>query len=212
MLSTGCHASNVTAEMKPPGRAGRPRDESLTPRILDAARKELAASGVEGFSIRQVARRAGVTRKAVAGRWSSADDLLLEAMGAIDALRFEPTGDLEKDLTTLGELFIASLSSGALDLQLRVTADSSQHPEAYARLQKHVLAPMSDALVAAFRAAQQTGQVRGGSVSWLVRAFVGALLSRAFQRAGRAAPTAGDLAELVAEIRQWSEPRSPGSS
>ncbi|MET7772521.1 TetR/AcrR family transcriptional regulator [Nocardia sp. NPDC005366] len=202
----------MTAEKKPPGRAGRPRDESLTPRILDAARKELAASGVEGFSIRQVALRAGVTRKAVAGRWSSADELLLEAMGAIDALRFEPTGDLEKDLTALGELFIASLSSGALDLQLRVTADSSQYPEVYARLQKHVLAPMSDALVAAFRAAQETGQVREGSVSWLVRAFVGALLSRTFQRAGRAAPTARDLAELVAEIRQWSVPKPPGSS
>ena len=189
-------------------RLGRPRDEALTARILSAARQEVAAAGVEGFSIRQVARRAQVTRKAVIARWPSAIELLHDAMGAIDELRFEPTGDLAEDLTELGEVFIAGLTSGALDLQLRVTADASEHPEVYGELQRHVLEPMSHALVCAFRAAQDTGQVRRGDVAWLVRAFVGALLSRTFQQSGRAAPSSADLQELVAEIGQWSKPHS----
>lgn len=187
-------------------RAGRPRDEALTGRILEAARQELAATGVDGFSIRQVARRAQVTRKAVIARWPTAVELLHAAMGAIDELRFEPTGDLARDLTELGEVFIAGLRSGALDLQLRVTADAPQHPEVYADLQRHVLEPMSYALVRAFRSAQDTGQVRCGDVTWLVRAFVGALLSRTWQQSGRAAPSSADLQELIAEVRQWSSP------
>lgn len=184
-------------------RAGRPRDEALTERVRAAARQELAAVGVEGFSIRQVARRARVTRKAVIARWPSADELLQDAMGAIDELQFDPTGDLTTDLTELGELFIAGLRSGALDLQLRVTADAPEHPEVYAILQRHVLEPMSHALVKAFRAAQDSGQVRRGDVAWLVRGFVGALLARTFQQPRREAPTLIDLQELITEVRQW---------
>jgi len=187
-------------------RVGRPRDENLTRRILAAAREELTAVGVEGFSIRQVARRANVTRKAVAARWPNAEALLHDALGAIDELHHEPTGDLEKDLLELGQTFIDGLASGALDLQLRVTADAPEHPEVYALMLRHVLQPMSKALVAAFEAAQQTGEVRAGDVGWLVRAFVGAILARTFQHPRREPPSAADLRELVAEIKRWSRP------
>ncbi|MCV7282399.1 TetR/AcrR family transcriptional regulator [Mycolicibacterium flavescens] len=187
-------------------RPGRPRDEALTGRILDAARDELTAAGVDGFSIRQVARRAGVTRKAVTARWAGADELLHDAMGAIDELEFEPTGDLERDLTELGRKFIDGLASGALDLQLRVTADAPQHPEVYEALQQHVLLPMSRALVAAFKSAQTSGQVRDGDISWLVRGFVGALLAQTFQLPGRVAPSEQDLRELIVEVKRWSRP------
>lgn len=191
---------------------GRPRDEVLTGRILAAARQELAAVGVDGFSIRQVARRAQVTRKAVIARWPSADGLLHDAMGAIDELRFDPTGDLATDLTELGEVFIAGLRSGALDLQLRVTADAPEHPEVYDILRRHVEEPMSHALVKAFRAAQHSGQVRDGDVAWLVRGFVGALLARTFQQPRREPPSSIDLQELVTEVQQWSRPSSSGAN
>lgn len=189
------------------GRTGRPRDGALTRRILDAARDELGAAGIEGFSIRQVALRAGVSRKSVTVRWAKSEDLLRDAMGAIDRPKFVPSGDLSTDLMELGTQFTDGLRSGALDLQLRVSADASQHPEVYAALQRHVLEPMSHALVAAFRAAQQSGQVRDGDVAWLVRAFVGALLARTFQQSDRAVPTSVDVAELVTEICCWAAPR-----
>jgi AcrR family transcriptional regulator len=196
----------TTADIERPNRAGRPRSQALTQRILAAAREELATVGVDSFSIRQVARRADVSRKAVAARWPRAHDLLRDALGAIDELEFEPSGDLGNDLLELGQLFIEGLESGALDLQLRVTAEAPQHPEVYGELQRHVLEPMSQALMRAFHAAQRSGQVRDGKVTWLVRAFVGALLARTFQRPGRAAPTTSDLKELVAELQRWAAP------
>jgi AcrR family transcriptional regulator len=205
----GCDAAAVTtSKPRQANRVGRPRDEALTARILDAARQELAAVGVDGFSVRQVARRAQVTRKAIMGRWPTADGLLHDALGAIDELQFEPTGDLATDLTELGELFIAGLRSGALDLQLRVTADAPEHPQVYDILRRHVEEPMSRALGKAFRAAQDSGQVRGGDVAWLIRGFVGALLARTFQQPRRVPPSSVDLQELVAEMQQWSRPAS----
>ena len=190
-----------------PRRSGRPRDGELTERILDAARNELAAAGIEGFSIRQVALRAGVSRKSVTVRWARSEDLLADAMGAVDMPKFVPSGDLSADLMHLGTQFADGLGSGALDLQLRVSADASRHPEVYAALQRHVLDPMSHALVAAFRAAQVAGQVREGDVAWLVRAFVGAMLARTFQHVDRKPPTTADVAELVEEIANWAAPR-----
>ncbi|QRY42663.1 TetR/AcrR family transcriptional regulator [Mycolicibacterium boenickei] len=196
----------TTADEGARNRVGRPRDEALTERIIEAARDELAAAGVDGFSVRQVARRAGVTRKAVTSRWPEPGQLLNDALGAIDDLTFEPTGDLSADLTRLGESFIAGLASGALDLQLRVTADAPQHPEVYEALQTHVQEPMSHAVVRAFKAAQLSGQVREGDVTWLVRGFVGALLARTFQGPHRASPSSHEVRELVAEVRLWCRP------
>lgn len=199
MVSNADHGTRPTV--------GRPRDGVLTQRILQAAREELATAGVDNFSIRQVAQRAGVTRKAVVTRWSDAEELLRDALGAIDELQFEATGDLSRDLTELGALFISGLESGALDLQLRVTADAIDHPEVYAELQRRVEKPMSRALAHTFKAAQESGQVRDGDVTWLVRAFVGALLATTFGQPGRAVPSAADLAELVAEMRAWAMSR-----
>jgi AcrR family transcriptional regulator len=187
-------------------RVGRPRDETLTERILAAARQELAESGVQGFSVRQVARRAQVTRKVVAARWPSTEALVHDAMGSIEQLRFDPTGDLANDLTELGELFIAGLASGALDLQLRVTAEASEHPEVYAVLQQRVLEPMSHALVRAFKAAQAAGKIRDGDVTWLVRGFVGALLAVTFNKPQRRAASSEDLRELIEEVLRWGRP------
>ncbi|EHB50325.1 regulatory protein TetR [Mycolicibacterium rhodesiae JS60] len=180
----------------------------LTERILQAAREELATAGVDNFSIRQVAQRAGVTRKAVTARWGDAEELLRAALGAIDELQFDPTGDLSRDLTELGALFISGLESGALDLQLRVTADAIDHPGVYAELQRRVEEPMSRALARAFRAAQKSGQVRDGDVTWLVRAFVGSLLATTFGQPERAVPSSADLTELIGEIRKWAAPQA----
>ena len=186
-----------------PSRGRRP-DETLTPRILQAAREELAQVGAAGFSIRQVASRAGVSRNAIAARWSSTDELLRDALGDISALEFETSGDLAADLRLLGRQFIAGLESGVLEIQLRVAADAERHPETYARMQERVLAPMSEELVSAFRSAQHRGQMTPGDVSWLVRAFVGAILARTFQGSGLTVPTPGELAELVSQVVRWA--------
>lgn len=200
----------TTSATPDPKRPGRRRDEALTARILEAAREEIATAGAADFSIRQVARRAEVSRKTIAARWKNSDELLLAAIGAIDLVRFEPTGDLDNDLFTLGTMFIEGLRAETLNLQLRLTADAGKHPEAYSLLQQHVLEPRSRALAAALKAAQQAGQIHEGDVTWLVRAFFGALLSCTFQHPDRSSPSNDELRSLIAQIRSWAgtEPSS----
>ena len=205
----GCHTVGVArlneqgSDEQGAGR-GRPRDETLTPRILRAARDELGEAGIEGFSVRRVAARSGVSRNAISSRWPTVDLLLQDTLGEIAMLHFEPTGHLRSDLRVLGEKFVAGLDSGALDIQLRVAADAKRHPDAFARMQARVLQPMSDALVATFDAAQRAGEVHDGDTAWLVRAFVGAILARTFQRPGRSAMSTADLDELIDHVVRWA--------
>jgi AcrR family transcriptional regulator len=57
-----------------PRRRGRPRNRDLDAKILDAARSVLSDDGIRGFSLLEVARRAGVPKSTVYRRWRT-DDL-----------------------------------------------------------------------------------------------------------------------------------------
>ncbi|WP_460889556.1 TetR/AcrR family transcriptional regulator [Promicromonospora xylanilytica] len=66
-----------------PGRApGRPRDATADAAVLTAALDLIADLGVNGVSIEQVARRAGVARTTVYRRYASRDDLVVAALVA----------------------------------------------------------------------------------------------------------------------------------
>src|SRR6476619_329607 len=67
------------AERKP----GRPRSAAAEKAILDAALQELAAAGVDGFSVEAVASRAGVGKTTIYRRWSNRDALILDALTAL---------------------------------------------------------------------------------------------------------------------------------
>ncbi|WP_213575713.1 hypothetical protein [Rhodococcus sp. USK13] len=91
------------------------------------------------------------------------------------------------------------------ELQLRLTADAGMHPEAYSLLQRHVLEPRSRSCRYT-SSRQQTGQIRDGEVTWLVRAFFGALLSCTFQHPNRSSPSTDELRELIAQMKSWAGP------
>ena len=115
---------------------GRPRDDKMGPRILVAAQKELAENGVVRFSVRAVARRAGVAPRSVTIRWPEVDTLLLEALSTDTNARYRPTGDLPTDLLSLGSEIIARLRTSSFELQLRLAADARSRPELYAGFQQ----------------------------------------------------------------------------
>jgi AcrR family transcriptional regulator len=70
-------AGRNTDELKP---AGRPRDPEADAAILRAALELFAERGVDGTSIEQIAKRAGVARLTVYRRWSSKEELLVQAI------------------------------------------------------------------------------------------------------------------------------------
>ena len=59
---------------------GRPRDPEADAAILRAALELFAERGVDGSSIEQIAKRAGVARLTVYRRWSSKEELLAQAI------------------------------------------------------------------------------------------------------------------------------------
>jgi AcrR family transcriptional regulator len=64
---------------------GRPRNAEADSAVLNAALDLIAESGVDGVSIEQVAKRAGVARTTVYRRYATRDDLAIAALVANEA-------------------------------------------------------------------------------------------------------------------------------
>jgi AcrR family transcriptional regulator len=64
-------------------RQGRPRDKTLDNAILNAARDQLASSGLAGLSIAAVAEAAGTTRPTLYRRWPTKLALALDAVAQL---------------------------------------------------------------------------------------------------------------------------------
>lgn len=77
MSSTNASAAASTSDRAP---GGRRRDPAIGDRVLMAARASLVEHGWDATSIRGIARRAGVSRPAIARRWPSKAHLVLEAL------------------------------------------------------------------------------------------------------------------------------------
>lgn len=84
---------------RPPG---RPRSEKAHRAILNAAIDLFVEEGFEGMSVEGVAARAGVGKTTIYRRWSSKEDLVIEA---IDELIFDmqppDTGSVREDLVEM---------------------------------------------------------------------------------------------------------------
>lgn len=91
--------SIMSATNGPRGR-GRPRDPALDAQILDASCGLLLEQGIHGFTLLEVARRAGVPKSTVYRRWPSRRDMLAAALAALLEKTEEPpnTGSLRGDL------------------------------------------------------------------------------------------------------------------
>ncbi|MGV9802205.1 TetR/AcrR family transcriptional regulator [Mycobacterium sp. NPDC003449] len=66
--------------MTAPGTRGRPRDAAADRAILRAALDLFVEHGVEGTSIEQIAKRAGVGKPTIYRRWSAKEDVIAAAM------------------------------------------------------------------------------------------------------------------------------------
>ncbi|AHI01980.1 TetR/AcrR family transcriptional regulator [Kutzneria viridogrisea] len=115
-------------------RAGRPRDPDADAAILRAALELFAERGVEGTSIEQVAKRAGVARLTVYRRWSSKEELLAHA---IEFARNAP--DLSEEeydtlpwpelVGRLGGTMAEAADNGLAPMLAQLIGSSFTHPE-----------------------------------------------------------------------------------
>jgi AcrR family transcriptional regulator len=111
-------------QLKAPGSAGRPRDETVGQRALAAAREVFAQRGWFGTSYDEVAKRAGVGKSSLYLRWPTKAELVIAAVTPDSTLGAINTGSARGDLVQLAEALLAAQWSGEGVATLRFAAES----------------------------------------------------------------------------------------
>jgi AcrR family transcriptional regulator len=150
--------TSMSATDAPERKPGRPRSARAHQAILDATLQLLAEEGYRGLSLEQVAARAGVGKTTIYRRWSSKQDLVIEAVTQIT--RNPPiveTGNVRADLLTALRDSLAAMPSITTQVLLRLVGEMGSTPELFRAFMEQAVAPdilMSVQLI-------QHGQARG---------------------------------------------------
>jgi AcrR family transcriptional regulator len=95
---------------------GRPRDQAVEQKVVDATFDLLNENGFAGLSIEAISVRASVSKAAIYRRWDSKDELLVDAMASvIETVEIGETGDIRSDLVAAlrsMQLFITDTRAG----------------------------------------------------------------------------------------------------
>lgn len=163
-----------------PGR-GRPRDPGIDDRVLAAAVEELAEKGVAGFSTRGVAVRAGVDRRGVHARWTTTEDLVVDALATLTAnLRPPTTGSLRGDLDDLVPDIARSLSGDRRRVLQRCLDEVGDAPAVTERFRRDHVDRCAAVLEDAFHRARARGELRVATTpAQATEVLMGSLLFRA---------------------------------
>ncbi|MEV0595681.1 TetR/AcrR family transcriptional regulator [Nonomuraea cavernae] len=168
---------------------GRPRDPETDTAILAAALELFVERGVEGTSIEQVAKRAGVGKLTLYRRWSSKEDLLAQAIeqrvraevtpSAADVYALTPRDIVERVLPAAAEM---AASPGFRALVARIMGSAVSHPQLMAVYWQHYILPRRELAAAMLRRAQQDGTVAADAdLDVLIDMMAGAVTYRVLQ-------------------------------
>src|SRR5947207_9878997 len=123
-------------------RPGRPRDNRIDDAILDAARELLLGRGYDGFTIEEVAARAGIGKAAIYRRHRSKAEMVFAA--SVHDLRTEPpadTGSLRGDLLAFAYFIRDNIGRPvARQAGPALVAELARDPDLVARFQQTFLA------------------------------------------------------------------------
>jgi AcrR family transcriptional regulator len=112
------------------------RGEHARQRVLSAALEVLAESGMPGFTIESVARRAGASKATLYRHWPSAAALLVDAMDAeVRPLPAVATGDVRADMISLLTGVAAMLDRSPFPELMAAFVDAAERDPALAGLQ-----------------------------------------------------------------------------
>ncbi len=128
---------------------GRPRDPATDAAILRAAFELFVERGVDGASIEQIAKRAGVGKLTVYRRWSTKEDLLAQAIEESVVTEVEwPSEELIAEAAPydLVEAALSNAAEAASDPQFRalvarILGSSVSHPALMATYWNHYVLP-----------------------------------------------------------------------
>ena len=162
-------------------RPGRPRSERAERAIIDAALSVFAESGPEGLCIETVAARAGVGKATIYRRWPGKEELLLDAIGALQAPLPEPAGrSAREDLVTV----LAAMRDSVADPRRArefalLLGEGAKYPRLMARYVETMLEPRREVIRSVLRRGVATGELRASTdIEAALFMLTGAVLAR----------------------------------
>lgn len=144
---------------------GRPRDQLVDEAVLRAALELFSEYGIEGASIGQIANRAGVARTTIYRRWSSREDLLVNAIERTRNFPKQLVEGLEKmqpdELVNLiVEAGVDALTQTQFrKLAARLIGASPNHPALMSAYENKYMQPRRLAFIRIFEKAQAQGRL-----------------------------------------------------
>ncbi|MDQ6527383.1 TetR/AcrR family transcriptional regulator [Nocardioides sp. LHD-245] len=166
-----------TSWAEPPER-GRPRRVGADEAILEASRELMSKHGYAGFSMDEVARRAGVGRQSVYRRWPSKAALVVAAMvwTADSPDVFPDSGSLAGDLRAGLESMRGMYDRSERDLFADVYYAMASDPAARELFNRNYVEPRRESLERVVQRAIERGELRPDTDA----AIVGDLVSGPF--------------------------------
>ena len=142
-------------------RLGRPRDPSRDAVLLEAALELLGEGGYASLTMEAVAARAGVGKATLYRRWSSKEQLVVDALATLTEPpeRVEHAG-VRDQLVGLLEAVRRKAGSRAGQIFPRLIGDAADNPELMRRYREQVLEPRRRRFVAALEQGVEQGLVR----------------------------------------------------
>ena len=123
---------------------GRPRSAQAHKAILNSTLELLAEEGFQGLSIEEVAARAGVGKTTIYRRWSSKEELVIDAIHAVQVnLSMVDTGNFRDDLLTLFKTAYQSMMARPLleQLVVKIIGEYQTNPEIFQVFITQLLVP-----------------------------------------------------------------------
>ncbi|ROR90992.1 TetR/AcrR family transcriptional regulator [Nocardioides aurantiacus] len=152
------------AEASVPTRVGRKRDHSRDVAILEATLDVLAEVGYAGLTIDLVASRAKAGKGAVYRRWSSKEEMVLEAVartrpGEVSKEELPDTGTLRGDLLALFKPQPREETERRMKVMAALASMVLMHPDFDAAVNDTMVASWADSYRVLMRRAAQRGEI-----------------------------------------------------
>jgi len=129
---------------QPARSVGRPRDEDLSRRILDAARIHVRDVGFTAFRVNDVAASIGCGVSTIYRRWPTREHLIADAIATRPPIDFDRTGDPVEDLRAGVDAVIKNL--GLSPVVLAAALELVQHEDELAVAIRGMVTPVREML------------------------------------------------------------------
>ena len=143
-------------------KAGRPRSAESHRAIIKAALELMAEEGFEAMSIEAIAARAGVGKTTIYRRWDSKADLVIDAIGSLQAeIPVINSGNLRNDLLTMFGTAVQQESPSFFEnMVFNMIGVLKTNPEIFQAFYSRIIVPRLNQFTAMIEQAKSRGELR----------------------------------------------------